>query len=131
MLVSLFGRIKRRKAIRVSIVYAMVASFVAIGVYLAPFVIEVPQWAARIPLYLVAGFPVVVLFAWIFDRPRIVATGAGASAEALKRLRMARRIDYVIIGMLIIGIATIALQKGVMTDGGLPFGDASYGSIAV
>lgn len=131
LLVSLFGRITRRKAIRVSIVYAVVASCVALGVYLAPFVVEVPQWAARIPLYFAAGFPVLVLFAWIFDRPRIVATGAGASAEELKRLRRARRIDYAIIGVLIIGIAAIALQKGAMTEAGLPFGDTSYGSIAV
>ncbi|MEE9255424.1 MAG: hypothetical protein V3U43_10835 [Pseudomonadales bacterium] len=130
LIASLVARIGRRKTFRVAMVYAVLASLVLLSLYAAPFPVELAEWSQRVPLYLGFGFPVVVMLAWIFDRPKIVATGAGAAADELKRLRRSRKIHYAIIAGLLVGVVVMGLRGG-RIDELLPFDEGDAESIAV
>ena len=127
---SFFVRIGRRKPFRVAIAYAVMASLVLLAPYADPLVTELPEWWTRIPPYLGFGFPVVVMLAWVFERPKIVAAGAGPSADELKRLRRGRKVQYAIIGALLVGVVLMGLRGG-SVDELLPFGERGDESIAV
>ena len=79
-----------------------------------------PAWALRaIVITLAVGFPVAVVLAWIYEittqgvkRTERVADSASTSPE------MGRQIDFVIIGVLLVGIALFAADRFMWIDFG-------------
>jgi len=65
---SIFEELKRRKVIRVTSTYAVVAWVIMqIGEVVFP-ALRLPDWVlSAVVILLLIGFPIVVIFAWIFD----------------------------------------------------------------
>lgn len=65
---NFFAELKRRKVYRVAVAYAVVAWLLAqITTQVFPF-FEIPNWAVRLVICLLAlGFPVALLLSWAFD----------------------------------------------------------------
>jgi TolB-like protein/Flp pilus assembly protein TadD len=65
---NFFAELKRRKVYRVAVAYAIVGwLLIQIATQVFPF-FEVPMWAVRLVVILLAlGFPVALLLAWAFD----------------------------------------------------------------
>jgi TolB-like protein/Flp pilus assembly protein TadD len=65
---NFFSELKRRKVYRVAVAYAVVGwLLIQIATQVFPF-FEVPMWAVRLVIILLAlGFPVALLLAWAFD----------------------------------------------------------------
>ena len=65
---NFFAELKRRKVYRVAIAYAVVAwLLIQIATQVFPFM-EIPNWAVRLVIMLLAlGFPVALVLAWAFD----------------------------------------------------------------
>ena len=66
---SLFEELKRRKVFRVAATYAVVSwILMQIGEVTFP-ALNIPEWVmSTLVLVLLAGFPIAVIFAWIFDK---------------------------------------------------------------
>ena len=66
---TLFEELKRRKVFRVAGTYAIVAwILMQIGEVTFP-ALNIPEWImSTLVVVLLAGFPIAVIFAWIFDR---------------------------------------------------------------
>src|SRR3954470_5466463 len=65
---SFFAELQRRKVYRVAAAYVVAAGFI-IQIASAVFPAwELPNWSQRLLIVLVlAGFPIVLIFAWVFD----------------------------------------------------------------
>ncbi|HEV2096939.1 MAG TPA: hypothetical protein VGQ82_10595, partial [Chthoniobacterales bacterium] len=65
---NFFAELKRRKVYRVAVAYAVVAwLLVQITTQVFPF-FEIPSWAVRLVICLLAlGFPVALFLSWAFD----------------------------------------------------------------
>jgi hypothetical protein len=103
---GLVEELKRRNVFRVAAMYA-VAAWLLIQIGEATFdALGLPQGSQRFLIVLVGlGFPVVVVLAWIFDvTPEgLVRTSDDPQAE-VAHLRTGRRIDYAIIGVLVLAL---------------------------
>ncbi len=66
-----FAELKRRKVYRVAVTYAVV-SWLLVQIITQVFpVFEIPHWSVRLSVLLIAlGFPVALVFAWIYDFTR-------------------------------------------------------------
>ena len=66
---SFFEELKRRKVFRVAATYAVVAwILMQIGEVTFP-ALNIPEWVmSTLVVVLLAGFPIAVIFAWIFDK---------------------------------------------------------------
>ena len=66
---SFFEELKRRKVFRVAATYAVVAwILMQIGEVTFP-ALNIPEWVmSTLVVVLLAGFPIVVIFAWVFDK---------------------------------------------------------------
>ena len=66
---SFFDELKRRKVFRVAATYAVVAwILMQIGEVTFP-ALNIPDWVmSTLVLVLLAGFPITIIFAWIFDK---------------------------------------------------------------
>lgn len=139
---TLIGRaladLRRRKVFRVAAGYAVVAWLVIeVASVLIP-ALRLPEWLmSALVITGLAGFPVTLLLAWLFDltpegvvRTRPVADGASEVH------RVARRgIDFVVIGVLLAIIAYLVVGQGLPAQLGgrgqsiavLPFVDLSEG----
>jgi hypothetical protein len=75
---NFFAELKRRNLYKVAIAYAIVAwLLIQIATQVFPF-LQIPDWAIRLIIMLVAlGFPVALIFAWPFVNQR------GAALDAL------------------------------------------------
>ena len=65
---SFFEELKRRKVFRVTSTYAVVAWVIMqIGEVVFP-ALRLPEWVlSTVVILLLIGFPIVIIFAWIFD----------------------------------------------------------------
>jgi len=106
---SLFAELKRRSVFRVAGMYAVVA-WVLIQIGETTFEpLGLPEGSQRLLIILVGlGFPAAVVLAWIFDLTPagIVRTPGDPVAEATQH-RIGRRIDFAIIGGLIIVLGLV------------------------
>jgi TolB-like protein len=114
---GLFEELKRRNVFRVAAMYAVVAWLV---VQIADATFEplgISDGAHRILILLAAlGFPVALVLRWIFDwtSEGLVRTADDPEKE-VARLRSSRRIDYAIIGALILILAMALFGPGMET----------------
>jgi formate hydrogenlyase subunit 3/multisubunit Na+/H+ antiporter MnhD subunit len=108
-----FGELRRRNVYKVAVAYAIVAwLLVQVATQVFPF-FEVPSWAIRLVVLLLAiGFVVALVFSWAFE----------LTAEGLKRTedvdatksatkRTGRKLDFVIIAILLLIIGIFTYQR--------------------
>ena len=98
---SFFAELKRRNVYRVVVAYAVVAwLLIQIATQLFPF-FEIPNWAVRLVVLLLAlGFPVALILAWAFElTPEGIQLTAGAREEGAARKRMHRPVFWSLIGL--------------------------------
>jgi adenylate cyclase len=108
---GLLGKLRQRHVGRVALLYVGVCY-----VILEPFemffhLLELPAWTGRtVVLLMVIGFPVTLLYAWIYEaRPTRVTAGA-PDAQAMARQR-GRKLDYAIIGVLVVALTYFVADK--------------------
>jgi TolB-like protein/Tfp pilus assembly protein PilF len=116
---SLFNELKRRNVFKVGAAYVVVAWLIIQVVDVVINNIGAPDWVFRVILLLLAiGLPIILLFAWAFEM----------TPEGLKREKQVdrsesitnqtgRKLDFMIIGVLLLGLGYFAIDKFVLSAG--------------
>ncbi len=111
--VRLFDQLKQRNVFRVAVLYLVVCWLILDPVHVLFHMLDVPVWANRLVVILMAvGFPAVLIFAWAYEitpeglRPT-VEIPHGESIRALT----GRRLNRAIIAVLAVALAYFALDK--------------------
>ena len=115
---SVWGELKRRNVVRVALAYAVVSwLLLQLADVLVP-LLGLPDWAGKLVLLLLAiGFPLALFFAWAYE----------LTPEGLKRehevdrsqsivSHTGRRIDYLIIGVLVVAVGMLLVDKFLLTE---------------
>ena len=110
---SFFTELQRRNVVRVGIAYTLVAWVIA---QVAEFAFEsfgAPDWTIRsLVVLMLLGLPVALIFAWVYE---MTPEGLKKETEVDRSQSITpstgRRIDRVIIGMLVIAVSFFAADK--------------------
>src|SRR6266850_2229240 len=107
------NELKRRNVGRVAILYLVVCWLILEPVHAIFHMLEVPVWANRLVIILMAlGFPAVTIFAWVYE---ITPDGLKPTAEVAHgqsiRLQTGRRIDRAIIAVLAVALTYFVADK--------------------
>jgi TolB-like protein/Tfp pilus assembly protein PilF len=98
-----FAELKRRQMFRVAAAYAVIAWLLLQLINNLTPALRLPEWAATlVVILLVAGFPITLLFCWIQTLPS--AEGSAPSAKM-------RKLDWVLVGALVLVIALVSYQQ--------------------
>ena len=110
---SLFQELKRRNVFRVSIAYAIVAWLILQILDVVVPILEIPDWVGKAVLLVVAlGFPIVLVFAWAFElTPEGLKFERDVDRSQSITPTTGRKLDFMIIGVLVIGLVLFALDK--------------------
>jgi adenylate cyclase len=105
--------LKRRNVGRVAILYLVVCWLILEPVHVIFHMLEVPVWANRLVIILMAlGFPAVTIFAWVYE---ITPEGLKPTAEIphgqSTRRQTGRRIDRAIIVVLVLALTYFVVDK--------------------
>lgn len=107
-----FAELQRRNVYKVAVAYGVVSwLLIQIATQVFP-IFEIPNWAARlVVIALTLGFPVALTLAWAYElTPEgLQRTDEVDPKESITR-RTGRKLDFVIIGVLLAVIAVMALQ---------------------
>src|SRR6202047_645570 len=109
----LFEQLKQRNVFRVAVLYLVVCWLILDPVHVLFHMLEVPAWANRLVVMLMAvGFPAVVIFAWVYE---ITPEGLKPTVEvphgqSIRKLT-GRRLDRAIIAMLAVALAYFVVDK--------------------
>ncbi|MCJ7452314.1 MAG: hypothetical protein MUO39_07550, partial [Steroidobacteraceae bacterium] len=109
---SLIAELKRRNVFRVGIAYLALGWIVTeVTATVAP-MLHLPEWVGPVVLWIgVIGFPFVVMFSWIYElTPEGLKRETEIERSASVTQHTARRLDYVIIGLLVVVIGLYAYQ---------------------
>src|SRR5712671_3058715 len=104
---NFLAELKRRHIYRVAAAYAVVAwVLLQLVNNIAP-VLDLPPWIARAMILLLAiGFPVALVLAWVLELKAADATARAATGK----------LDWVLIGALVVVIALVSYQQLASTD---------------
>ncbi len=110
---SLFAELKRRNVFRVGIAYVIVAWLVLQVADVVLNNIAAPEWVFKtILLVLIIGLPVVLVFAWAFElTPEGLKRDKDVDRSASIAPQTGRRLDRIIIGVLVLALAYFAFDK--------------------
>jgi adenylate cyclase len=107
-----FAELQRRNVYKVAVAYGVVSwLLIQIATQVFP-IFDIPNWTARmVVVLLLLGFPVALVLAWAYElTPEgLQRTDAIGPAESIARTT-GRKLDFVIIGVLLAVIAVIAFQ---------------------
>ena len=100
---SFLGEIKRRKVFQVAAVYAVVAWLLIQIVDVVNEPLNLPEWFdTAVIVAFAVGFPIAVILAWAFDlTPEGVVKDTGTAQSS------GRRIEYVLIGLLVVAMGWV------------------------
>jgi len=105
-----FAELQRRNVYRVAAAYGVVSwLLIQIATQVFPF-FDIPNWATRMVIVvLMLGFPIALIIAWVYElTPQgLQRTDEVAPAKSISH-STGRKIDFVIIGVLLTVIATMA-----------------------
>ena len=107
---SIISEIKRRKVGQVAAVYLIVAWLIAQVIDVINDPLNLPPWFATVVLVLLGvGFPIAVIFAWVFDitRDGVTRTPEDATAAASP----GRLIEYTLLGVIVLGIGWLIVRE--------------------
>jgi TolB-like protein/tetratricopeptide (TPR) repeat protein len=115
---SFFNELKRRNVFRVAIAYGVVAWFV---LQLSDVVLEnisAPEWVMQVfMLVLVAGLPLVIIFAWAFEMtPEGIKKEKNVDRSQSIAPQTGRKLDRMIIGVLVVVVGYLMVDKLILQD---------------
>ena len=105
--------LKRRNVVRVALLYLLVCWLILEPVHVVFNMLEVPVWANRLVLVIMAiGFPAVLIFAWVFEiTPEGVRPTSAVDKQASITHRTAQRLNHAIIVVLGLALAYFVADK--------------------
>src|SRR5436190_2483670 len=108
---NFFAELKRRNVYRAAAAYGVVAwLLIQIATQVFPF-FDIPNWTVRfVVVALVIGFPIAMLVAWLYE---LTPEGFVREEEVdpVTRKGLGRKMDFVIIGVLLLVIAMLVYQR--------------------
>ncbi len=119
---SFFEELKRRNVYRIGVAYAIVTwLFLQVIDIVAP-IFDLPDSAPKLVLTLLAiGFPVALIFAWAYE---ITPDGIKREAEVDRSQsitnRTGRRLDSLIIGVLVVAVGILLVDKFMLSKSSEP-----------
>jgi adenylate cyclase len=105
--------LKRRNVVRVGLLYLAVCWLILEPVHVIFHMLEVPVWANRLVLILMAlGFPAVMIFAWVYEiTPEgLKPTDEVPHGQSIRKLT-GRRLDFAIIATLSLALVYLVADK--------------------
>ncbi len=110
---SFFAELKRRNVFRVSIAYIIMAWLLLQVVDIVVSIINAPDWVSQsILLLLGIGFPIAIFFAWAFElTPDGIKRERDVDRTQSITSKTGRRLDYMIIGVLVVAVAWLGFDK--------------------
>ena len=108
-----FEQLKHRNIIRVGILYLVACWLILDPVHAVFHMLEVPAWANRLVVILLAiGFPVVLLFAWVYEiTPEGLKPTVEVDPHRSIRKMTGQRLDRAIMVLLVLGVAYLLVDK--------------------
>ncbi len=115
---GLITELRRRNVFRVAIAYTVIAWVLAQVADLAFDNFGAPDWVPKSVLFvLLMGFPLAVFFAWAFEiTPEGVKKEADVDRSGSFTNRTGRKIDFLIIGLLVIAVGFLLVERFVLQD---------------
>ena len=110
---SFFAELKRRNVFRVSIAYIIMAWLLLQVVDIVASIINAPDWVSQsILLFLGIGFPIAIFLAWAFElTPDGIKREKDVDRTQSITSKTGRRLDYMIIGVLVVAVAWLGFDK--------------------
>jgi adenylate cyclase len=108
-----FEQLKHRNIIRVGILYLVACWLILDPVHVVFHMLEVPAWANRLVVILLAiGFPVMLLFAWVYEiTPEGLKPTVEVDPHRSIRNLTGQRLDRAIMVLLVLGVAYLLVDK--------------------
>ena len=113
---GLVSELRRRNVFRVAIAYVLIAWVILeAGDVLAP-ALHLPEWVvSALVFFLVLGFPLALIFAWAFElTPEGIKLEKHVDRSKSITHLTGRKLDYVIIAVLAMGLVLFAFDKWVL-----------------
>ena len=110
---SLIAELKRRNVFKAGVAYLALGWVVTqVTTTVAP-LLHLPDWIGSVVVWIgVIGFPFVIMFAWIYElTPEGLKRESEVDRSASITHVTGRRIDYLIIGLLVLACALFALDR--------------------
>lgn len=118
---SFWAELKRRNVVKVGTAYVIVAWLIAqfVDVINAP--LSLPEWFDTTVIVLLGlGFPLAVLFAWIFElTPQGLKVTAEVPPEQSIRSLTSQRLNYLVTGLLALAVVVLVIDRSI-SGGGEP-----------
>ena len=110
---SLLTELKRRNVVRAAVLYAVGSWLILQVVDVSDGVLGLPEWTMRLVAFLLAvGFPLAVIFSWVYEiTPEGIKRESKLDRSTLDNGETTRRLDLVVIALLIIAIGLFAWQQ--------------------
>jgi hypothetical protein len=108
-----FEELKQRNVVRVALLYLVACWLILDPVHVVFHMLEVPAWANRLVLILMAiGLPAVLLFAWAFEiTPEGLKPAVEVDPKKSIRSLTGRRLDRAIIAVLVLALGYFVADK--------------------
>ena len=115
---SFLGELKRRNVFRVAAIYLVVGwLLMQVGDVMFP-ALRLPDWTSTLlAAFFILGLPLALIFAWAFElTPDGVVRTAEVPAEQSITADTGRRINFMIIGVLVIAVAFLLIKDFLRPD---------------
>jgi TolB-like protein len=119
---SLIAELKRRNVFRVGVAYAIVGWLLVEVAHTAFPTLQLPDWTTTLVTVLVImGFPLALIVAWAFEMtPEGIKREADVDRTESSTHVAGRKLDFAIIGLLVIAVVYFAVDKFVLPDDHIP-----------
>lgn len=110
---NFFAELKRRNVYKVAVAYGIVAwLLIQVTTQTFPF-LEIPSWCVRLVIVLLLlGFPIAMILAWAYElTPEGIKRAAEVAPEKSVAHHTSRKLDFLIIGVLLCAIAFLLFQR--------------------
>ena len=116
---SFIAELKRRNVFRVGAAYAIVGWLLMEVASIVLPALNVPNWALSFLVFLVAaGFPLALIMAWAFElTPEGIKREETVDRAESIRHQTGRKLDFAIIGLLVVAVVYFAVEKFVLEAG--------------
>jgi len=129
---SFWGELKRRNVVRVAVAYIIVGWLILQFADVLVPLLTLPEWVGRfIFLLLLVGFPLALFFAWAYElTPEGLKKEKDVDrSESITHIT-GRKLDFVIIGILLVALALFAVERFVLLPDRAPSIEASKEIVA-
>jgi TolB-like protein/Tfp pilus assembly protein PilF len=109
---NFFAELQRRNVYKVAVAYGVVSwLLIQIATQVFPF-FDIPNWATRmVVILLLLGFPIAMVLAWAYElTPEGIKRADEVDPTKSIKRSTGRRLDFVIIGVLVAVVAVLAFQ---------------------